>query len=117
MIYLCLFVLFLIYAFCDGAMDANCHLRIHLSKMPLRDIWHIFKHIGRLSLIGVGILLVFCWQESHWACIITVLSAVVLGFSLWNVVYRMPEKWLEIDERLHISTGIGWLDKFLGLHW
>jgi len=117
MIHLLLFLLIVLHAFCDAAMDANAHLRIHLALHPLRDSWHIFKHVSRGALIGIGLIWAPCVWWDGWATAITAVCGVIIGRAVWDATYKQPEFWLSWDESLHIGTGIKWIDKFLGLHW
>jgi len=117
MIHICLFLLIVAAGFFDAAMDANSHLRIHLAKMPLRDCWHLQKHLLRACLIGIGLVYPMAHYDDRWAALIALASGLIVGRAVWDATYKQPEFWLALDERLHIGTGIKWLDRFLGLHW
>lgn len=117
MIYLLLFFLIILHSFCDAAMDANSHLRIHLAQHPLRDSWHLFKHISRAALVGVGLIWHPCMDWDVWATWITAAGGIVVGRYVWDAVYSCPWVWLRLDERVKVRTGIKWIDKWLGLHW
>ena len=116
-LHLGLFLLIVLHAFCDAAMDANAHLRIHLSLHPLRDSWHIFKHISRACLLVCGALLPAAWDWDKWATVIVVGCGIVIGKFTWDAVYSNPWRWLHLDETLKVRTGWKFLDKFLGLHY
>ncbi len=66
-LHLALFAAIILHAVCDGAMDANAHLRIHLALHPLRDAWHLQKHCSRACLIAIGLLLPAAWDWDKWA--------------------------------------------------
>lgn len=115
-LHLGLFLLIVLHAFCDAAMDANAHLRIHLALHPLRDSWHIFKHVSRGALIGIGLIWAPCVWWDGWATAITAVCGVVVGRFVWDATYKNPWRWLRLDETIRIKTGIKWLDKWLGIH-
>ena len=116
-LHLGLFAAIILHAVCDGAMDANAHLRIHLSLHPLRDSWHLQKHCSRACLIAIGLLLPAAWEWDKWATAIVLSCGLVIGKFVWDATYSNPWRWFRMDETVKIRTGWRWLDKLLGIHW
>lgn len=109
-------VMVAIHAICDAACDGIKDIRTHKGQHPYRDFWHLCKHLSRMSLILLGMLMILVDDKLQ--------LLAVLGFSciwywfLWNHIYVFrAQEMYECDESFHISTGIKWLDKLFGFHW
>ena len=70
MVHLLLFLLIIAAGFFDAVMDAISHLRIHLGRHPLKDTWHLAKHLMRLSLIAIGLVYPMAHWDDRWAACI-----------------------------------------------
>jgi len=112
-----LFALIVATGFFDAVMDAITIQRIHMGYSPLRDTWHICKHLVRSGLVLVGMLLPQGWAWDPAAARIVFVSGLVTGRLVWDVTYRNSWRWFRLDETIKIRTGWKWLDKFLGFHW
>ncbi len=112
-----LFALIVAVGFFDAVMDAIAIQRIHMGYSPLRDAWHISKHLVRAGLIFMGMLLPLCWEWDPAVTTIVLVCGVGTGRLVWDATYRNPWRWFRLDENIRIRTGWKWLDKFLGLHW
>lgn len=126
MIYVFLFVCIILSGFFDAIGDSLKDIKTHFGDAgdalgrkghPYRDFFHVVKHLERAALIAIGLLLPSCWWDDPWACAICAVCGVIVGRAVWDATYAQPEYWLRIDESWHISTGIKWLDKWLGIHW
>ncbi len=116
-------------AFCDGIKDLKTHFGDAGDSYgrvghPFRDAWHLAKLGTRILLAAAAVMLDRLLSKRNAANrppFYVVAFAVVFtlfgGYLVWTATYQYPEIWLKVDDTLHISTGIGWLDKFLGLHW
>jgi len=132
-------IIFLIFtcAFLDAFCDSVKDLKTHFGDAgdangrvghPYRDAWHLAKLGARAALFAIAIMLDRLFsrrskktslqhQPPNSVIIAAVVFALIGGYLVWQQTYSNPELWLSIDNSLHISTGIHWLDKFLGLHW
>jgi len=111
-----LIIYMMIYAACDAAMDGIKDIRTHMALHPYKDFWHLCKHLSRVCLISMGMMIVLVQDKPVLALCLVVGGIIALG--VWEFVYDTANlfafKW---DESLHISTGWKWLDKKLGFHW
>lgn len=108
---LLLITIILFDAVANGILDSIDH---HKGARTLRDFWHVMKYVDRALLIGVGACLVFArWR---WWYIFPAPLGLVAFKEVWNYVYYdYAELWVRIDDTLELSTGIKWLDRFLGI--
>jgi hypothetical protein len=109
MILLILIILF--DAAANGILDSIDH---HKGARTLNDFWHVMKYVDRALLIGVGAALYatpFVWWYGF-----ILFACLILFKKVWNYVYyeHFP-LWVRIDDTWKVSTGIDWLDEFLGL--
>ena len=116
LIYLHLMACLLLHAFADAVQDAIKDRRTHLAQHPYKDGWHLAKHISRFALLMAGWGIAFGVLFSPPATLIVAAAGLVIGRKVWDVTYKQPERWLALDERLKLSTGVKWLDKWLGFH-
>lgn len=97
----------------DAFMDGLSHRTLH---RPLRDFWHICKYINRASLLIIGYL--FITYFSILMLIIISIITILLKIYLWDYIYYdCYELAIKLENKIKISTGIKWLDRFLGLHY
>ena len=87
------------------------------------DAFHLLKYFDRFFLMSSGFILakipVSEWQTLgwYWWVLIVVITLLLLKLIVWNTVYytlRPQLTWF--NNHCHISTGIYWLDRFLGFH-
>jgi len=108
---------------CDNIMFKRTAAGTH----PYRDYWHLQKTIRRFAMFGAGVF--FCLQfvfglQADVRVLLIVLPIlqvfIILIFFMkkWNAIaFEKSDKYLDKDESLKLSTGIHWLDKWLGLHY
>lgn len=117
MTYAALFAAMLLAGVFDAVCDGIKDVRTHLSAHPYRDVFHLSKHAARLCLLTIGALLPGAWWDDPVSMAITVVCGLVMGKLVWDAVYKRGWDMVRLDERVKITTGWKWLDKWLGLHW
>ena len=102
------------YTVADAIMDSIDH---HKAAAKLNDFWHIMKHLSRVLLLLIGGYLFFLYLNTSMLYIASlILTFYPLKRLVWLPIYRdYAYKWVKIDNNLSMSTGIKWLDKFLGM--
>lgn len=106
------------YGYCNGAAHSIIMVRTHLGKQPYKDCFHLlnlFHKIG-LFLWGVFTILTLNNGSLYYMFLPSFLTSCFISLFLWELQFNNKEKWYILDESLQISTGIVWLDKYLGLH-
>ena len=104
------------YAICDGAMSAIRDVRTREAGPPYKDFYHLLLHVGRLSLIFATFSATRIDLPWYYVLVLA-LPSILLGDQLWRCVKEDEWFWVALDDRIHVSTGIRWLDKWLGMHW
>jgi hypothetical protein len=126
MIHLCLFLLIVAAGFFDAIGDSLKDIKTHFGDAgdalgrkghPYKDFFHLVKYGERACLIGIGLVYPMAHYDDRWAALIALASGLIVGRAVWDATYKQSEFWLRLDEQIKISTGIKWLDKWLGLHW
>lgn len=112
-----LFIILILYSATDAAMD---YINFALGT---KDFWHLLKYLDRLFLLASGFSLAkipsYEWKHLkwYWWVLIAIIILILLKLIIWNTVYytlRPQLTWLH--NNCHISTGVYWIDKFLGFH-
>lgn len=87
------------------------------------DAWHLLKYFDRLLLLSSGFVLgripLYEWKRLkwYWWVLIAIVMMFVLKFFIWDTVYYTLRPQLQwFHAHCHISTGVYWIDKFLGFH-
>ena len=113
--FLILCLCFLAIAILDSVGDA---IRRASPLRPVRDFWHIVKHLNRATLMIAGYYLInnaLSFSVLQYSLLL--IWIIVLKLFVWNIIYY--NYWMaciEMDEKVKITTGIKRLDKFIGLH-
>lgn len=100
-----------IHAIVNGILDNIDH---HKGSQTLRDVWHLVKHLDRLTLIIFGGLLfsVRNWDGYH---VVILLLAIVLAKILWNYFYTSHvDFWINLDNTVQFPSLGHFLDHLLG---
>ena len=118
-----LFVPMLLYAYVDGSSD---FLSVHRGH---HDLWHALKYLSRLLLLYIGSRLTMLdWTdigfESKWfnglvGCAYIVVYVLIIKIAVWDVAFRSQRNrtfMSTLDDCFKVSTGVKWMDRFLGFH-
>lgn len=114
-----------LYARADGVQDNITFHRLNYKNPPLRDYWHLQKHIARVSIFSAGgcffaaIVLIILFKAWLGLLIIPVFFVTLWPLKIiWNEYGLSSENtYYNKDENMHITTHNAWLDKQLGFHW
>ena len=118
-----LFAPLLLYACVDGSSD---FLSVHRGH---NDLWHALKYLSRLLLLVIGWRLsALDWTDigfrAMWlnvlvGCTYIVVYTLIVKVAVWDVAnksLRCRSFISRMDDRFKVSTGVKWLDRFLGFH-
>lgn len=112
-----LLIILLLYAANNAAMDYTNF------ALGTKDFWHLLKYFDRGLLIVSGFSLAkiphYEWDSLkwYWWVLISIVILILLKVTIWNTVYYgCREQLVWLHNNCHISTGVYWIDKFLGFH-
>jgi len=110
--YSLIFIFVLLSFLFNGSMDAIDHYK---GAAPLKDLWHLLKYF----FIGsIGCSFFFLSRNFDIVGILGFIVMLPIGkFILWDhIYYNYYKQLIELDNKVKISTGIDFLDKWLGFH-
>lgn len=86
------------------------------------DAWHLLKYFDRLFLLCIGAILATIPSEEYvrlkWFGVFILIGFIIfVKLAIWDgVYYGLRNELTWFNNNCHISTGIMWLDRFLGFH-
>lgn len=108
----------ILYGYTSGGLHSIIMIRTHLAKHPYRDVWHLLNWGIIISLVLCGYYLYPLIKSiNFYYLFILVIFSCICSYFLREYEIKQTEYWFQLDENIHLSTGIRWLDLFLGFHW
>lgn len=109
----------LLFTCADVIHDSLVFYKSHLGEAGYRDFWHLLKYIMRISLFFFSVFTYIEYKrnESKWETVLTIGVIILICLGLWQVLFAVdPSLWYSWDTKVHISTGVCWIDRLLGFH-
>ena len=107
----------LAFTVADCIYDSLVFYKTHLALNGYKDFWHLLKYIMRISLFFFSIFTYIEYKRSKKDTVLTIAVLLLICLGVWNILFSVdPLVWYRLDESIHISTGIEWLDRLIGIH-